>query len=45
MIGIDTPDGPVPRAAPVPVPSADLLARARAGWERFVASLEEASDE
>ncbi|MEU3407869.1 hypothetical protein ABZ766_28530 [Streptomyces sp. NPDC006670] len=39
VLGIDTSDGPQP--------SRDLLERARRGWERFVASLDEgaASDE
>ncbi|MFF3020336.1 hypothetical protein [Streptomyces sp. NPDC057939] len=30
--------------APLSAPSEELLVRARAGWERFVASFEEASD-
>ncbi|MCX4692630.1 hypothetical protein [Streptomyces sp. NBC_01408] len=36
---------PVPKLAPVPGPSQDLLDRARVGWERFIDSVDTPSDE
>lgn len=41
----DGPHGPVTRPAFLGEPSADLLDRACAGWERFLDSFEGASDE
>ncbi len=44
VLGIDTPDDPREQMARVPAPSAELLDRARMGWERFLGVLEEAPD-
>ncbi|MGE7386432.1 hypothetical protein ACQKM2_13245 [Streptomyces sp. NPDC004126] len=45
VLGLDTPDEPGSGLAEVPPPSADLLARAQAGWQRFVLTAREMSDE
>ncbi|MFG2877421.1 hypothetical protein ACGFYU_20915 [Streptomyces sp. NPDC048337] len=44
VLCIDTPDDPSPGLTPVPEPSADLLDRARVGWERFIGADEEPAD-
>lgn len=40
-----SPDGPWPSLEDMPALSPQLLARAWSGWERFIASLEEPSDD
>ncbi|MCJ1678112.1 hypothetical protein MTF65_12300 [Streptomyces sp. APSN-46.1] len=45
MLSIDTPDDPSARVAPVVEPSADLLDRALVGWERFLGTALEVTDE
>ncbi|MFI1284687.1 MULTISPECIES: hypothetical protein [unclassified Streptomyces] len=42
---VDTEDVPSVRVTARGEPSADLLDRALAGWERFLGTLQEASDE
>ncbi|MEU9159408.1 hypothetical protein AB0D29_03855 [Streptomyces sp. NPDC048424] len=42
---VDTEDIPWMRAAAIGEPSADLLDRALVGWERFLDTLQGASDE
>ncbi|MEU3311793.1 hypothetical protein ABZ743_03900 [Streptomyces sp. NPDC006662] len=41
----DTGDAPWPRPVAQAEPSKELLNRAHAGWERFLDTFEEASDE
>ncbi|MEU9084663.1 hypothetical protein [Streptomyces sp. NPDC048357] len=45
MSSVDTEDAPSRRAAAIGEPSEDLLDRALVGWERFLDSLQGASDE
>lgn len=42
---LKTVDVPVKRVSAVSEPSTDLLDRAQAGWERFLNTFEEVSDE
>ncbi|WP_326588479.1 hypothetical protein [Streptomyces sp. NBC_01294] len=42
---VDTEDASSGRVAAIGEPSADLLDRALVGWERFLATLQEAPDE
>ncbi|MCX5381369.1 hypothetical protein [Streptomyces sp. NBC_00091] len=45
VLSIETPDDPLAGVAAVAEPSADLLDRARRGWERFLGTCSEAADE
>lgn len=45
ILGLDIVAGAAPGPEAVPEPSRDLLTRARAGWERFIDSVEERSDD
>ncbi|WP_405978726.1 hypothetical protein [Streptomyces sp. NBC_00158] len=45
VLCLDTPDDPGFGLAEVPQPSADLLARALVGWQRFALTAREVSDE
>lgn len=45
LLGIDTPDDPLVAVASVGGPSAELLDRARSGWERFLADASAVPDE
>ncbi|AZM91423.1 hypothetical protein [Streptomyces sp. W1SF4] len=45
VLSLDTPDDTTMGLAALPLPSADLLDRARAGWERFTGSTSAVADE
>ncbi|MDK9501118.1 hypothetical protein QEZ40_007325 [Streptomyces katrae] len=42
---LKSPDGPLPGLEGIPAPSEGLLKRAHAGWERFLDTFEEVTDE
>ncbi|GAA0314558.1 hypothetical protein GCM10010302_62140 [Streptomyces polychromogenes] len=45
VLSLDTPDAPATGTAPLTLPTADLLDRARVGWEHFMSTSPEAADE
>lgn len=45
VMSLDNPDAQASTTAPLALPSADLLDRARIGWERFLSTLSAVADE